>query len=204
MSSEMSSGVHPASALGDSAPRQIAEVFADAFGNQFTAFARTPRTLVAAFEHAFVTELFWVVLDDDGHAVGIAALSDGIQQSMVFNGRELRRHLGLVRGTLARVILGRAFSHPIPDAGPTTGSIEFVGTTSAHRGEGIATALIEHLSRSGHYQCYVLAEVADSNHAALRLYEKLGFREYHRKELRHSGRTGITAYISLRRQTPRD
>lgn len=183
--------------LGEAYRRPITEVFVDAFGPDFAYFSTDPRTLADAFEHMLVLDVFHVALLD-GEPAGIAACTDGRQQSVVPKGKPLRRHFGLVKGTIGAVVLRREFSGGVPDATGETASIEVVGTASRFQGKGVATALITHLLAQPGYREYVIETVSDINTPALNLYEKLGFVEYKRVPVRHTKRTGINHYISLK------
>jgi ribosomal protein S18 acetylase RimI-like enzyme len=187
----------PARELGEGYRRRIAEVFVDAFGADFSYFSDDPRKLADAFEHSLVLGVFYVALLD-GEPAGIAACTDGRQQSVVLRGKHLRRHFGLVKGTIADVVLKREFSGGVPDATDRTASIEFVGTASRYQGKGVATAIIKHLLALPQYQEYVLESVSDINTRALNLYERLGFVEYKRRAVNHTKRSGISYYISLK------
>jgi ribosomal protein S18 acetylase RimI-like enzyme len=187
----------PARELGERYRRPITEVFVDAFGPDFSWFSADPRKLADAFEHSLVLDVFYVALVD-GEPAGIAACTDGRQQSVVFRGKHLRRHLGLVKGTIAAVVLTREFSGGVPGATAETASIEVVGTASKHQGKGVATAIIEHLLALPQYREYVLETVSDINTRALKLYKKLGFVEYKRVPVNHTKRTGISYYVSLK------
>jgi ribosomal protein S18 acetylase RimI-like enzyme len=187
----------PARELGEGHRRAVTEVFVDAFGPDFAYFSEDPRTLADAFEHMLVLDVFHVALLD-GVPAGIAACTDGRQRSAVPRGRHLRRHLGLVRGTIGAVVLTREFSGGVPDATDETASIEFVGTASRFQGKGVATALITHLLGLPQYREYVLETVSDINTPALNLYRKLGFVEYKRVPVRHTKRSGISYYVSLK------
>lgn len=177
--------------------RAVTEVFVDAFGPDFAYFSDDPRTLADAFEHMLVPDVFHVALLD-GEPAGIAACTDGWQPSAVPRGKHLRRHLGLVKGTIGAVALGREFSGGVPGATDGTGSIEFVGTASRFQGRGVATALLTHLLARPGYREFVLEAVSDINTPALKLYEKLGFTEYKRVPVRHTRLSGISFYISLK------
>ncbi|WP_152360600.1 GNAT family N-acetyltransferase [Microlunatus speluncae] len=187
----------PARELGPDAPRIVSEIFIDGFGEHFTAFAKDPQRLVAAFAHTFVLDLFYVARLD-GDPAGIAACTDGVQRCVESDAATMRKHLGLIRGSFAHLVFASQFSQSIADPQPRQGSIEFVATSARHRGQGVATALLTWLHDLPQYDSFVLAEVADTNAAALSVYERLGYVEYVRKPVRHSRFSGINAYVSLR------
>lgn len=189
--------VIPATALGDSAPDTLATIFVDGFGEHFTAFAKDPARLAAAFAHTFVLDL-WHVARIDGEPAGIAALTDGVQRCVTSDGRTMRQHLGPIRGTIADLVFRTQFSAPVADPRPRQGSIEFVATAAQHRGKGVASALLNALHNRPEYDSFVLDEVADTNVAALSVYRRLGYAEYARKPVRHGRFSGINAYVSLR------
>ncbi|WP_157549364.1 GNAT family N-acetyltransferase [Nonomuraea candida] len=186
-----------AAELGESYRRGIAEVFIDGFGPDFSYFSKDPAKLTDALEHALVLDLFYVALLE-GRPAGITACTDGRQPSFRHDKRELRRHLGLYKGTVADFGFRREFSKSLPYAREGMASLEFVATGAAYRGRGVATALLTHLLALPQYDEYVLAEISDINTPALRLYEKLGFREFERTKVRHTQQTGINYYISMR------
>jgi ribosomal protein S18 acetylase RimI-like enzyme len=187
----------PARELGEGYRRPITEVFVDAFGQDFAYFSKDPRKLADAFEHMLVLDVFHVALLD-GEPAGIAACTDGRQQSAVPQGRQLRRHLGLVKGTIGAIALKREFSGGVPGLADGAASIEFVGTASRFQGKGVATALITHLLALPQYREYVLETVSDINTPALNLYRKLGFVEYKRVPVKHTKLSGISYYVSLK------
>ena len=187
----------PARELGEGYRRPITEVFVDAFGRDFAYFSEDPRRLADAFEHMLVLDVFHVALCD-GEPAGIAACTDGRQQSLVPRGRPLRRHFGLVKGTIGSIALTREFSGGVPGLADDAASIEVVGTASRFQGKGVATALITHLLALPRYREYVLEAVSDINTPALNLYRKLGFVEYKRVPVKHTKLSGINYYVSLK------
>lgn len=76
-----------------------------------------------------------------------------------------------------------------------TGVIEFVATAPDYRNQGIGYILLSHIMTTLPFNAYML-EVAESNTSAMRLYEKLGFKEFRR--VAASKRSGAGAYIYMR------
>lgn len=183
--------------LGEDFRRPIAAVFADAFGPDFSYFAKSTSQLTDTFEHMLVLDLFYVALIG-GAPAGITACTDGRQQCVRPDRAQLRRHLGVINGTIADFFFRREFGGTVAEAGGTTASLEFVGTATAHQGKGVATALLTHLLSLPRYDEYLLVDISDINTTALTLYEKLGFVEYKRRKVRHTKRTGINHYISMK------
>ncbi|MDA3626794.1 N-acetyltransferase [Saccharopolyspora sp. WRP15-2] len=193
----MTIDVKPAAELGESYRRRIAEVFVDGFGPDFAYFSKDPRTLADAFAHTLVLDVFHVALVD-GEPAAIAACTNGRQRSVRCNPAELREHLGLFKGTFATITFQRMFREAFPEPRNGVASIEFVAAASEFRGRGIAKALLEHILALPQYREYLLEEVSDINEPALRLYAKLGFREYKRRKVHHTRWSGINHYVSLR------
>ena len=54
-----------------------------------------------------------------------------------------------------------------------------MATAAAYRGRGVGQGLLSHVMAAEPYSEYVL-EVIDTNAPAIRLYEKLGYREFTR------------------------
>ncbi|MFD9941288.1 GNAT family N-acetyltransferase [Nonomuraea sp. NPDC059023] len=187
--------------LHESYRRSIAEIFVDGFGPDFAFFSTDHGKLTDVLQHTLVLDLFYVALVDDRPA-GIAACTNGRQLSFRHDKRELRRHLGFYKGTIAHIVFGREFYKPLPYTRDRLASLEFVATGASYRGMGVATTLLTHLLALPQYDEYVLADIADTNTAALGLYEKLGFREFKREKVNHTKRTGINAYVSMRLVQP--
>ncbi|TDD42567.1 GNAT family N-acetyltransferase [Saccharopolyspora elongata] len=189
--------VRRGSELGEEYRTAIAEVYVDGFGEHLEYFSKDRRKLVETFEHMLVLDLFHVALVD-GRPAAIAACTDGVEVSTRHDARVLRKHLGLIKGTIADIGFRREFKQSWARAEPGTASIEFVATAAAFRGRGVATALLRHMLAFPQFKTYVLEDIADTNAPALGLYEKLGFREFKREKVRHTKRTGINAYVSMR------
>lgn len=175
--------------------REISEIFVDGFGHWLTWFSRDKQKLAAAFEHMFVPEVFYVARIG-GDVAGIAACTDAGTSSVKLNAKELRRHLGRIKGTFAGMVLTREFEKPPMKTGDRIASVEFVATAARYRGKGVATAILEHFFSLPQYGEYVL-EVADTNTNAVKLYEKLGYREFHRILQKNSKRSGVNALIYM-------
>lgn len=147
--------------LGEEYRRPITGVFADAFGPDFSRLTENTDQLTGTFEHMLVLDLFYVALVD-GRPAGITAPTDGRQQCGTPDGGQLRKHLGLINGTIAHLLFRREFLRTIPEAGDATASLEFVGTASAYQGRGVATALLTHLLALPQYREYLLVDIADT------------------------------------------
>lgn len=186
--------------LADSDVRRgISEIFAEGFTQWLVFFSKDPNRIAAAFAHMFVLDQFYVALYQ-GQVVGMAACTDGATLSVKLDKKELRKYLGNFKGTLAGIFLKKEFERIVDPALSGTGSIEFVGTSAEFRGQGVASQLIRHILEHTPYETYLIEEVADTNTAAMKLYNKLGFKEYRRKQLpaKVAKKIGVNAMISLK------
>ncbi|WP_127793873.1 N-acetyltransferase [Agromyces sp. LHK192] len=190
-------------ALGEPYRRRITEVYVRAFADDFRAFSRDPVKLADAFEHMLLLERFHVALVD-GEPAGLASLTEGDEQLFDPDPREIRRHLGLVRGSLCAHVVRSWFMAVADDAAPGRGEIGFVATEPAFQGRGVATALLRHLIALPGYREFVLEDIKDTNAAALSLYGKLGFEVFKRRRVRFARAGGFTELLSMRRDAPGD
>ncbi|ALE75076.1 GCN5 family acetyltransferase [Pseudonocardia sp. EC080610-09] len=192
--------------LGEEYRRRITEVYVRSFADDFVAFSRDPGRLADAFEHMLLLERFHVALVD-GEPAGLASLTEAEQTLFAPRFREIRRHLGLVRGLLGYVVIRRWFMPPSEGARPGLAEIGFVATEPEHQGRGVGTALLRHLLALPGYREYVLEDIKDTNVAALGLYTKLGFTVYKRRSVRFAKRVGFTELVSMtlvREPAPQD
>ncbi|MGN7942326.1 GNAT family N-acetyltransferase [Virgibacillus sp. 6R] len=178
---------------------QMAEIFAEGFAQWLVYFSKDKNILAKAFAHMFVLDQFYVAMVDNKVA-GMTACTDGNTLSVRLNKNELRKYLGFIKGSMAGIFLKKEFEAPYKDFPTKTGSIEFVGTASEFRGKGVASQMIQHIIQNTPYHHYLIEEVADTNIPAMRLYEKLGFKEYKRKPIpeKIAKKNGINNLLSLR------
>jgi len=187
-----------ASEVGENIRKKISDIFVDGFIQWLQYFSKDSEKLSRAFAHMFILDSFYVALID-GEPAGMAACTDGKTPPIRLQSRELRRHLGWIRGTMAGKILKKELeNHPYPFlVEPGWGSVEFVATHGKHRGKGVASAIIQHVIAKTPYSAYVL-EVADTNAPAVKLYEKLGFAEFTRVAHKQSKQSGINQLVYMK------
>lgn len=175
----------------------MASIFSDGFTQWLTFFSKNPKKIAAAFGHIFVLDQFFIAVDNN-RIVGMVGCTNTKELSVRLNGKELRRHLGWFKGSLALLFLKKEFETPFNPPLENAASIEFVGTASDYSGKGIATQIMNYIVENTNYQTYLIEEVADNNIAAMNLYKKLGFVEYRRKKNKLGKKNGISYFISLR------
>ena len=177
---------------------RISEIFVDGFYQWLHYFSKDKDKLVSAFSHMFNRDVFYVALLN-GEICGIAACNDGKIKAVHLESKELKKHLGFVKGSIAYAVLKREFEYkqyPFPIE-PDMGCIEFVATSPVFRGKGVASEIIRSIFETTPFVNYVL-EVADTNVKAVSLYTKLGFTEFMRVEEKHSKRSGINYLIYMK------
>ncbi|GIG68756.1 GNAT family N-acetyltransferase [Phytomonospora endophytica] len=183
--------------LGERHRRAITEVLVEGFAKDFAYFSKDPERLAAAFEHMLLLPRFHVALVD-GEPAGVASLTTGTQECFAPRRAELRRHLGAIHGTISHLVIRSQFLGVPDEARPGLAEIGFVATAPAHRGRGVATALMRDLIAVPGFDTFVLRDIKDTNAAALGLYAKLGFEEYRRRPVTFARRAGFGSYVSMR------
>jgi 8-oxo-dGTP diphosphatase len=157
----------------------IAGVIAYAYRREFSTISRDLDRVARALAHAVQVDRFFVA-DRGGDVMGTIACTDCTGRAMRVSGAELRRHLGLVRGSvLARSVVPE-FTATL-DYPASTGYLEFVAVAEKARRQGIATKLVDGVIAQAPYAEYML-EVTDVNTAARDCYRKIGFAEVARKK----------------------
>jgi len=178
---------------------QMSKIFAEGFSQWLDYFSEDKNKIAKAFAHMFVLDQFYVAIENDKVA-GMTACTDGKTSSIRLNKKELRKHLGIFRGSIAGIVLKKEWESPFEKFPPNSGSIEFVGTAIEFRGQGAASQIIRHILKNAPYNDYVIEEVGDTNIPAVELYTKLGFEEYKRKTLSEkiAQKSGIKHYLSFK------
>lgn len=178
---------------------QMSEIFAEGFTQWLVFFSKDKNVIAKAFAHMFILDQFYVAIANDEIA-GVTACTDGTKKSVRLDKKELRKHLGFFKGSMAGIFLKKEFEAPYENFPPSTGSVEFVGTAPKFRGQGVASQIIQHIIENTPYNDYVIEEVADTNTPVMRLYKKLGFEEYKRKPVSEkiAKKIGINNFLALK------
>lgn len=177
--------------------QQISCVFVEGFYQWLYYFSKSKKRLALALAHMFILERFFVAMED-GKIAAITACTDGKSAPIHLEKPKLKRHLGFVRGTFAYAMLKKNLQeHGYPFAlAEDSGSIEFVATAAEYRNKGVAYVLIEHVMATRPYKHFVL-EVADTNEAAMRLYQRLGFTEFKRVKAPSAKISGVNFFVYM-------
>ena len=178
---------------------QMSEIFAEGFTQWLVFFSKDKNVIAKAFAHMFILDHFFVAIAN-GKIAGVTACTDGTKKSVRLNKKELRKHLGFFKGSMAGILLKKEFEAPYENFPLNTGSVEFVGTAPEFRGQGVASQIIQHIFENTTYNNYVIEEVADTNTPAMNLYKKMGFEEYKRKAVpkKVAKKIGINNFLALK------
>jgi len=154
------------------AQKDAAKIFVDGYYEDLSMLCKNKNRLVAALEGAFNESVFYIAILE-GNLVGITACADAKGRALQLDKKQLKKHVGFIKGTFAYKAMAKEFHTPLvyPD---NKAYIECVATRPAARGKGVATALMKHILHQTPYTEYEL-EVTDANVTAKKLYEKLGF-----------------------------
>jgi ribosomal protein S18 acetylase RimI-like enzyme len=181
---------------------RMSRIFTEGFYQWLHYFSTDKEQLAQAFEHIFDLSRFFTAVHNNEIAA-ISACTDGKTPPVQLEKKILRRTLGLIRGSIAYTMLKKHLvEHSYPfELSPRTGSIEFVAAAPEYRGQGAAHGLIAHIMNVMPCTEYVL-EVADTNTAAVRLYEKLGFREFKRVQNPAAKNSGFNFFVYMKTEAP--
>jgi ribosomal protein S18 acetylase RimI-like enzyme len=187
------------SELDDSVREKISEIFVGGFGKDLRFFSKDDNILIKAFSHIFVLDVFYVAIIDNEIA-GIMACTDMKTFCIKHDKQVFIKQFGLIKGIIANILFKNYFmkypKYPIK-TNERTASIEFVATSEKYRGKGVASEIMNYLHSFPEYDEYIL-EVADTNMPAVKLYEKMGYKEVYRKKQRFSKYIGINYLIYMK------
>ena len=179
---------------------QMGKIFAEGFYEHgLKHFSKDKGKLARATEHIFVLDGFYAAVEGE-EIMAFIGCTDKKPPPIKLDIKILRRELGFFRGSLANWGLNKfSVNHKYPfEMSPQTGSIEFVATATEHRGKGVARGLLSHVMENLPFTEYVL-EVVDTNTPAMRLYEKLGFKEFKRTPSLSPKRSGFNYFVYMKR-----
>ncbi|MCL2837671.1 MAG: GNAT family N-acetyltransferase [Oscillospiraceae bacterium] len=173
--------VRRASELAFDPREQMGRIFAHGFYDHgLHGLSKDKAVLSKAFEHIFDLDKFYVTVEDDV-IMGFVGCSDKNPSPIKPDKKVFVEHFGFLRGNIGFKIVNKYMvNNKYPFAlTPQTGSIDFVATAPEYMGKGVMTSLLSHVMNDSPFSEYAL-EVIDINAPAIRLYEKLGFREVKR------------------------
>ena len=169
----MTTDIYIQRGLPDEMRVEAALLYDAAFGTKFAPAISDQQKRLHLLAESFLPE-FAVVALSEGRLVGLTGFQT---QKGAFTGgisyARLCKHLGVVLGAWALLVLllyqRKAAKHQL--------LIDEISVAPSMRGKGIGTQMLEKLQRDALFEGYVSIQldVIDTNPAARRLYERMGF-----------------------------
>jgi len=153
----------------------VSMVFVDSFYDDLKALTHSKEKLIRIFKNSFVKEKFYIALMD-GNVAGILACSDNGGRAFIIRKEDVIQNLGIIKGNIVYPFLEKEFHIPL-SYNDETAYIEAVATHLSAREKGVATRLLEYITKKLPYTEFRLT-VKDNNKAALEMYKKLGFLKF--------------------------
>ncbi len=178
----------------------VSRLFVDGFYQWFQFFSKDNEKIAQAFQHSFVLDKFYFAVCDD-KICGMAAYTDGKESPIHFQRSNLIKHLGIYKGLIGSIALKKEIENDEYPFEPDSrcGSTEFITVDKNFRGMGIAYKLMDYMIANTDFDSYVL-EVADTNSSAVKLYEKVGFKEFLTIPCKYPKQTGFHNYVYMKYQ----
>ncbi len=150
----------------------MAEMISDGFGHELDQVAPDRRVVARAIVGSLNLDRF-IVIEEDGEVVATAALSNNKQRCMTVDDKAFRKQFGAIKGSLIAMIFKAEYARQLP-APDDTGYVELLTVREDRRLKGYATALLNELAASGHYDV-LLADPPKNNQPILSTLKKFGF-----------------------------
>lgn len=174
---------------------EIAIIFTSGFESLFRCFKKDNLTLATAFSGAFQAGHIFVAHEGD-EILGILGFSDKTGRAMRLRPEDMRKHLGLISGTLIHHTLAGELAKPFDNDGSVC-YIDFLITRPQARGQGVGQALLRHCFLTGGNTSFLL-QVDTANIPAYSLYEKTGFATIKKERNPYAKQTGIKEWALMR------
>ncbi len=147
------------------------EIFVDAYYKNLLYFSKNKEVLAKAFYKSFLLEHFYGAFINN-ELVGIFALTDEKERCFRIIKEDFIKNFGLIKGYLAYLSMKNELEHPIKlkEKGYF---IEAVAVKVEKQGHGVGKAMMKYAIENNEY---LELDVVDTNIAAIKLYEKLGFK----------------------------
>ena len=167
--------------LNKNVRREMSRLFVCSFFDAFSAFCKDKDKLIKAFYNIFELSCFYGVLLDD-EIIGIGAISDG-SSPIKFSKCRLCKCFGIKQGKriysyLNSLLIERDYDFEMDEM---CGMIEFICVKEEYRNRKVGFTLVNHIMHDSGYVRY-LSKIADNNYSCMRLFENIGFEEFHVEE----------------------
>lgn len=149
----------------------VTGIFVDAYYKQFSFLSKEKEKLANAFSSSFLLHHFYGAFEGD-ELVGIFALSDSNERSIKVHRGDFVKNFGFLKGLWFYMIMKKELEHPV-QLRKEGYLIEVVATKVAHQGKGIGKAMMQYALA---HNDYLELDVVDTNTAAIKIYEKTGFK----------------------------
>ena len=159
----------------------MAGLIVRAFRDDFIRLSKDMDRIARTLQNGIDVERFFIAMDGN-EPVGVIACADCRGRAVTVRKADCRKHLGIIKGTVAEMFMAREFSRPLRYP-LTTGYIEFVAVAQSARKQGLATKMLRAVMAQTDYREYML-DVSDTNPAAQKCYLKYGFTEVARVKAR--------------------
>jgi ribosomal protein S18 acetylase RimI-like enzyme len=156
----------------------VAVLIVETFSSLFSRLDKNLALIAQSIRNSLVLNHFFVA--EEGKVIGVIAVSSRESHAFRIDKKAFIRSLGFVKGRIAAYFFKQEMR---PKAALTDSAayIEIVAVDKHARGRGVASEMIRHLTFQACYTEYYL-EVLDTNEAAIRCYQKLGFVEVSREK----------------------
>jgi len=182
------------SELDEGLRKQVTCLFTEGFSRELAQLSKDTDKLARVFEGAFAQDRCFLAVVGKKVA-GMVCYGDDSARALHITKNRLTELFGFIPGSVAFSVLKKEFQTPL-SYGAGTGYIECLVTDVKFRRKGVATALLQHLYRETGYSMYIL-QAADTNAAALALYEKQGFIEFERRPDPSGKKLGFQARVFM-------
>ena len=173
----------------------VALCIAEGFEKDFAVLCKDNQKVANAIATGLDIKRFYVA-ELNGDIAGVTAISDCSSRAARADKKSLKKHLGLMKGTIGAWVLKEEFegrlNYPV-----TTGYIELAAVRKKYRKQGVATFMLKESMKLSNYQEFVL-DVTDVNDSAIKCYTNLGFEEFERIPEKHSKQKGFSEKIYMR------
>jgi len=190
-----------ASQLSELNMDEIASLFVSGFEHLFRCFKKDSLALAAAFSGAFEAEHIFIA-HEGNEILGILGFSDRTGRAMKLQAKDMRKHLGLISGTLICHTLAGELQKPFHNDGSVC-YIDFLITRPQARRKGVGKALLGQCFRTKGNTSFLL-QVDTANTPAYCLYEQTGFTAIKKERNRYAKQTGVDEWALMRYSAPAD